>query len=154
MPLEIERKFLVRDDRWRAAADPGTAIVQGYLCAERARTVRVRTAAGRAWLTIKGPATGAVRQEFEYELPAHDAPALLALCGPLLVEKIRYRVPHAGLVWEVDVFAGGNRPLVLAEIELPAADAAVALPDWAGREVTGDHRYHNASLARRPYGAW
>lgn len=165
MGLEIERRFLVPGDGWRNMAGRGMSIRQGYLNAERRNTVRVRLAldetdhpvaatGDRAWLTIKGPATGAVRQEFEYAVPICDAVDLLQLCGPLVIEKTRYRVPHAGRTWEVDVFGAANSPLVLAEVELESADAEVALPGWIGAEVTDDERYHNASLARRPFSRW
>ncbi len=154
--LEIERKFLVADERWRAAAATSVALRQGYFSTGRRAVVRVRLAAAesRGWLTIKGPPKRGVRPEFEYAIPHADAVALLALCGALVVEKTRHRVPFAGRVWEVDEFAGANRPLVLAEIELESVDAAVELPAWIGREVTDDRRYGNSSLARRPFGRW
>jgi adenylate cyclase len=154
MGREIERKFLVRGDGWREGADEGTVLQQGYLSTVPERTVRVRRAGHQAWLTIKGRAQGAVRAEFEYPIPVADATALLALCEPVIIDKTRHRVEHAGRTWEVDVFAGVNAPLVLAEVELEAADARVALPDWVGEEVTEDPRYQNANLSRRPYGQW
>lgn len=154
MGLEIERKFLVADDRWREAAGPGTVLRQGYLSTERGRTVRVRLAAAKAWLTIKGPSAGCGRQEFEYAIPGPDAAALLQLCEPLIVVKTRYEVPYGGCLWEVDVFDDVNRPLVVAEVELDDPAAAVALPDWIGAEVTGDVRYRNSNLARCPFSRW
>jgi adenylate cyclase len=154
MGCEIERKFLVANDRWRQAADGGTSIRQGYLSTAPERVVRVRLAGDLAWLTIKGAGDGAVRPEFEYPVPPTDGAALLALCEPGLVVKTRYRVRHAGRTWEVDVFGGANAPLAVAEVELERADAAVELPDWVGAEVTGDPRYHNANLARNPYNRW
>jgi adenylate cyclase len=154
MGTEIERKFLVRDDRWRGDADTGTVLEQGYLSTVPERTVRVRRAGDRAWLTIKGAARGAERAEFEYPIPVADAAELLELCEPVVIRKTRHRVAHGGRTWEVDVFAGENAPLVLAEVELPAADAVVERPAWAGREVTGDPRYQNASLSREPYARW
>lgn len=155
MALEIERKFLVRGDGWRGQAKP-VLMKQGYVPTTGHRTVRVRTAGSRAWLTLKSPAKGLVRQEFEYEIPLADAEAMLkSMCGNVL-EKNRYRIPAAeqGLVWEVDEFLGENAPLVTAEIELPDETAAVALPNWIGREVTDDHRYKNNNLAERPYSTW
>lgn len=154
MGLEIERKFLVRSDRWRAHADGGTPLIQGYLCADRQRSVRLRVAADRAWLTVKGPTTGTSRAEFEFAIPRPDAVAMLDLCRPQPVEKTRYRVDHAGHTWEIDVFGGANAPLVMAEVELTREGEPVALPDWVGDEVTGDDRYRNASLARRPFSSW
>lgn len=154
MGVEIERKFLVRDDAWREVADQGTVFRQGYLGADAERTVRVRLAGERAWLTIKGMSHGARRAEFEYAIPAADAQQLLALCLPTVIDKTRYRVPHAGHTWEVDVFAGANAPLVVAEVELTHDDEAVQLPRWVGDEVTGDPRYQNSQLSRQPYNTW
>jgi adenylate cyclase len=162
MGLEIERKFLVTGDSWRVLAGPGVFMKQGYLSAERRCTVRVRLAVPvhsngcdqQAWLTVKGPAQGGVRLEFEYAIPPADAVAMLPLCGTHLIEKTRFRVPHEGRSWEVDVFAGANEPLVLAEIELDNAGQEILVPDWVGAEITDDERYHNASLARCPYRSW
>ncbi|MBD3222903.1 CYTH domain-containing protein [bacterium] len=154
MGVEIERKFLVTGDGWRDQADPGQVFRQGYLTTVAERTVRVRRAGDRAWLTIKGRPEGRVRAEFEYEIPAADADELLALCEPTPIDKTRYRLEHAGHVWEVDVFAGANAPLVVAEVELPDAGTEVALPAWVGQEVTDDPRYQNARLSREPYGTW
>ena len=155
MGIEIERKFLVGSDGWRASAGAGQRVRQGYLTAGPGSAVRVRVAGGEAWLTVKGPTRGIARAEFEYPIPLADAEAMLAhLCGPSLIEKTRYVVPFGGRRWEVDVFDGANAGLVLAEVELPAADAAVELPPWAGREVSDDARYANAALARHPYAAW
>ncbi len=155
MKLEIERKFLVASPRWREQATSAVHIRQGYLCAGRACTVRVRLAGDQAWLTIKGPGDGAARAEFEYPLPVADATALLEQVGQQPpIDKTRHRVPYGGLVFEVDVFHGANEGLVLAEVELDAADTHVNLPPWIGREVTGDHRYFNAYLALHPFRSW
>lgn len=154
MAIEIERKFLVKDDAWRAAAGPGTLLVQGYLCSGGEATVRLRLAADRAWLTIKGTTVDLARPEFEYVIPRDDALALLDLCLPWPIEKTRYRVEHAGRVWDVDVFHGANAPLVTAEVELARADEQVEVPAWVGAEVSDDPRYRNASLARHPFGNW
>jgi len=151
---EIERKFLVRDDSWREGA-VGVTVLQGYLTTARECTVRVRVAGGRAWLTVKGPARGLTRPEFEYGIPVEDAEAMLkelSVAPP--VEKTRYRVPFGGLVWEVDVFHGANEGLVLAEVELEHEEQEPPLPPWVGEEVTHDPRYLNASLARHPYTRW
>lgn len=147
MPLEIERKFQVVNDGWRAGAlGPGLALRQGYLAQHP--VVRVRVAGPEAFLTIKGPGL-LERAEFEYAIPPADAEAMLAtLCAPPVIEKTRTRVAHDGLVWEVDVFGGHLAGLVLAEVELPSAEATVSLPDWVGREVTGDARFQNNALAR------
>jgi adenylate cyclase len=149
MGREIERKFLVASDGWRAAGDAGVAIEQGYLSSNAKATVRVRIVDGaRAVLTLKGRAKGYVRAEYEYEIPLMDARELMALARPHVIEKRRHLVQHAGLVWEVDVFAGRHAGLVLAEVELTAEDQAVDLPDWVGREVSDDKRFYNASLSR------
>lgn len=155
MPIEIERKFLVRDDGWRDAAVSATRMRQGYLCLDPGRTVRVRLAGDRAWLTIKGPGDGPARTEYEYPIPPDDAAVLLdRLCHPGQIDKTRHRIPCGGLVFEVDVFHGDNAGLVLAEVELPATDTVVDHPLWLGEEVTGDPRYFNAYLAKRPFSSW
>lgn len=154
MGQEIERKFLVTDDGWRAAATSRAELCQGYLTSGAHPTVRVRLAGGEAWLTIKGETRGAERPEFEYPIPADDARELLRMCPGPLVSKVRHRVPFGGRTWEVDVFAGPNAGLILAEVELESADAVVELPFWVGQDVTADHRYHNSQLAVHPYTSW
>ena len=156
MGVEIERKFRVRAG-WRPDS-AGEEIAQGYLSSVPERTVRVRLRGGRGYLTVKGKnggADAARRAEFEYEIPAADARALLALAEPGVIEKERCLVPMAdGHTWEVDVFHGENEGLVVAEIELDAEDEPFARPDWLADEVTGDARYYNSSLARTPYRLW
>lgn len=155
MPLEIERKFLVHTALWRADPARASRYRQGYLCGAPDVVVRVRTADSAAFLTVKGATQGITRLEFEYPIPIADANEMLdALCGGAIIEKTRYRVPFGGRTWEVDVFAGENAGLVLAEVELPSADAVVELPPWAGVEVSDDSRYYNASLARHPFMHW
>jgi len=121
-----------------------------------AATVRVRTAGGEAYFTIKGPRdeTGIGRDEFEYKIPHQDALGMHEGFCKTFVEKTRYRVPHGGLVWEVDEFHGANEGLIVAEVELPAADHPVSPPSWIGAEVSQDSRYNNSSLAKRPYSQW
>ena len=114
--------------------------------------VRLDGAAGK--LTIKGLTTGVTRAEYEYEIPAEDAAALLALCERPLIEKVRYRVPHEGKTWEVDVFGGDNAGLILAELELASEDEPFTVPPWATEEVSHDPRYYNANLAKAPYRTW
>jgi adenylate cyclase len=151
---EIERKFLVRDPSVVEHVS-GTPIRQGYLSTDPDRTVRVRRAGERAYITIKGRARGPSRAEYEYEVPAEDAAELLdALCLRPILEKTRYRILHAGRTWEVDVFGSDNAGLVTAEIELPDEDVEVDIPDWVGPEVTGDGRFVNANLVARPWTAW
>ena len=159
MPNEIERKYLVNGDAWRGQIVETLSIRQGYLISDTVRTVRVRATGERGYLTIKAkptPGTGPIsRAEFEYAIPRADADALLdTLCALPLIEKLRHLVPHAGLTWEVDEFAGANAGLIVAEIELASADQIVALPDWIGREVSADPRYFNSALAKRPYAQW
>lgn len=154
MSLEIERKYLVRRLPDLAGID-GTPMVQGYLRADADGSVRVRVAGARAWLTVKGPARGNARLEFEYEVPVGDARAMLGvLAVGERVEKVRYRLPFGGRVWELDVFSGRNQGLVLAEVELDDAAETPPLPPWVGREVSADARFLNASLARHPYRVW
>ena len=154
MKIEIERKFLLRGDEWRQGAT-GVLYRQGYLCTDPERTVRVRLGGDTAILAIKGLGDGLSRPEYEVPIPAADASELLdRLCLQPLVEKIRYLVPFAGVTWEIDEFLGANAGLLLAEVELDYAEQPVALPPWIGPEVTGDHRYYNAWLARHPYTAW
>ncbi|HVI58417.1 MAG TPA: CYTH domain-containing protein [Luteimonas sp.] len=161
MALEIERKFLVAGDAWRAQAREVVPMAQGYLNdqaamdsgAQRA-SVRVRIAGERAFLNIKSRELGHTRQEFDYPVPLEDAHALLALCVGGLVEKRRHLVEHAGHLWEVDEFLGDNAGLVVAEIELERADEAFEKPAWLGAEVTDEACYYNLALASRPYSSW
>lgn len=160
MAIEIERKFLVLNEDWRAAADGGTVYRQGYLSrvtgTDAVRSsVRVRSDGERAFLNIKSATLGIRRQEYEYPIPAADAAALLAdLCVGAVVEKTRYRVRAGRHVWEIDVFAGANAGLVVAEIELSREDEVFERPDWLGAEVSDDPRYYNVCLAERPYSSW
>ena len=161
MPLEIERKFLVTNDTWRAAASKVVPMAQGYINdqaamdsgAQRA-SVRVRIAGEEAFLNLKSLQAGHTRQEFDYPIPVADAHALLALCVGGVIDKRRHYVSHAGHVWEVDEFLGDNAGLVVAEIELSSADEAFERPAWAGREATDILRYYNLALATRPYSQW
>ena len=153
MATEIERKFLVVGEAWRADAT-GTDLRQGYLCRDPQRTVRVRIAGPRAWLTIKGATTGISRQEFEYEIPVAEALELLALSVDPPIEKTRYLIEHAGRTWELDEFRGANEGLLLAEIELESESATVDLPPWVGADVSDDPRYFNAVLSARPFNTW
>lgn len=116
--------------------------------------MRVRIKGDKGYLTVKGRNEGIRRLEFEYEIPCEDAEALLKLCEQPLIEKMRYLEAVGGFTWEVDVFAGANAGLRVAEIELPAVDTPFEKPDWAGQEVSGDARYYNSSLIRQPYRLW
>jgi len=161
MPIEIERKFLVTGDGWRAAAHRVIPMAQGYINDQAAMdsgaqkaSVRVRIQDQEAFLNLKSRELGHTRQEFEYPLPLDDARALLALCVGGLIDKRRHLVQHQGHLWEVDEFLGDNAGLVVAEIELESADEAFAKPDWIGAEVTDDARYYNLALASHPFSEW
>jgi adenylate cyclase len=155
MGTEIERKFLVRRDRWQPDPATGTRCRQGYLVNTAGCTIRIRIAGEVGFLTIKGPTTGISRLEFEYPIPLVDAEQLLGeFCAQPLIEKVRHLVPWAGQTWEVDVFEGDNAGLIVAEIELPDADAGFDRPPWLGEEVSHDPRYFNAALTRNPWSRW
>ncbi|MCC4606047.1 CYTH domain-containing protein [Xanthomonas campestris pv. badrii] len=161
MPLEIERKFLVTGDGWRAAAHAVIPMAQGYINDQAAlrsgaqhASVRVRVQGEGAFLNLKSREVGHTRQEFEYPIPVADARALLDLCVGGLIDKRRHLVEYQGHVWEVDEFLGDNAGLVVAEIELASADEAFAKPEWIGAEVTDDTRYYNLALASHPFTQW
>ncbi|MEB3158340.1 MAG: CYTH domain-containing protein [Synechococcus sp.] len=155
MALEIERRFLVRSEQWRALAGGPQSLRQGYLArSEQGITVRLRIQEEQgAWLTLKAPAEGYARHEFEYSVPLEDAEALWRL-APHRLSKTRYTLNLDGGDWVVDCFAGENAPLVLAEVELPVLDVALEIPSWCGREITGDNRWSNAALASQPLAQW
>ncbi len=154
MGMEIERKYLMASDDWRGRAD-GVDYRQGYLSTVKERTVRVRTIADRGFLTIKGISTGASRREYEYEIPAGEAHEMLdELCERPLIEKRRFEITHAGLIWEIDEFSGDNAGLIIAEVELESEDQLIDFPSWIGEEVTGDPRYFNSSLVANPFSTW
>lgn len=154
MGKEIERKFLVKAGMLKLDGFNGTRITQGYLHSDDRVSIRVRLQGGSACLTIKSGAEGPVRSEFEYPVPVEEARALLGLCEGHVIEKTRYIVPHRKRAWEVDVFAGENEGLVIAELELEHVKEHIDLPDWVGDEVTEDRRYYNPYLAGRPYNSW
>ena len=150
MGTETERKFRVTGDGWRAHADQGRHIRQAYLAIDDERQMRVRIVDGAsATLTIKTGGAALSRGEFEYDIPAGDAAALIACCIGQPIEKTRYRVPAGGgLTWEIDRFEDRRDGLVIAEIELDGETADFDRPDWLGEEITGDPAFYNASLAR------
>lgn len=154
MAQEIERKFLLKNNKWKLKAEGRTLIKQGYLNTDKDRTVRVRVRGNKAYLTIKGRTVGMTRAEFEYEISVRDAMDLLELCEKPIIEKARYLVKVGRLVWEIDIFSGDNRGLALAEIELSSEDQKISIPRWIGMEVTGDSRYYNSSLVKTPYSEW
>ncbi|MDE5998358.1 MAG: CYTH domain-containing protein [Muribaculaceae bacterium] len=146
MSLEIEHKFLVKDNSYKSLFSYSVHISQGYLCKEPERTVRVRIKDDKGFLTIKGKNSGAVRAEFEYEISLEDAKKLLSMCVPPILEKIRYIVPFEGHIWEVDEFLGNKVGLVTAEIELKSDDEEYLLPNFVGENVTDNPNYYNSNL--------
>ncbi|WP_061931723.1 CYTH domain-containing protein [Aureimonas sp. AU22] len=146
MHIEIERKFLVVGNAWRAGTVDVRTFRDGLVSQGANGKVRVRIDGQKAWLTVKGARSGISRAEFEYEIPLDDAERLLAdICGPI-IEKDRHIVPHEGRTWEIDVFKGPLAGLVWAEVELDHPDQVFAIPEWVGREVTGNPRFRHANL--------
>lgn len=155
MATEIERKFLLRDDSWRAAVQGSVKMIQGYLANTERGSVRVRLAGDRATLNLKSMTLGVTRSEYDYAIPAADAQSILdSLCLRPLIEKTRHHVHWGGLLWEIDEFHGENAGLVVAELELSHAQQDFARPPWLGPEVSDDPRYYNVCLVEHPYRAW
>ncbi|WP_395059093.1 CYTH domain-containing protein [Flavobacterium sp.] len=154
--IEIERKFLVLNNDFIALAVAKNRIVQGYLNSNPERTVRVRIKGSKGFLTIKGKGndSGTTRLEWETEIPLAEAEKLLSICENGIIDKIRHEIPSGKHIYEVDVFAGENNGLVVAEIELSAENESFEKPNWLGQEVTGDNRYYNAYLSNNPFGSW
>lgn len=149
MAKEIERKFLVKDNSFDNMTTGRSHIRQTYISDRPEATVRLRVLDNRAYITVKGKNSGAVRDEWEYEIPVTEAEEMAArLCGGWSIDKMRHIVAYAGRCWEVDVFHGRHEGLVLAEVELEDADAPVVLPPFVGEEVTGNPAYYNSVLAR------
>jgi len=155
MMQEIERKFLVKGD-FRPFVSKSTQIVQGYLSSVPERVVRVRIKGDKGFLTIKGKVSesGASRFEFEKEITVAEAAELMKICEPGVINKVRHLVNNEPYVFEVDEFLGENEGLIVAEIELPDENAAFSKPDWLGKEITGDMRYYNSMLIKKPYTKW
>ncbi len=154
MGIEIEKKFLLKNDDWRKLAQ-GKEYRQGYLSSVKERTVRIRTIEDTGDLTIKGVSQGAVRAEYEYVIPVDEAKAMLdTLCEKPLIEKKRFKIPYQGLIWEVDEFFGENKGLIMAEAELDSETQVFQKPEWIGVEVTHDSRYFNANLVHHPFSKW
>jgi len=155
MAQEIERKFLIKGD-FKPFVTHSELIEQGYLSSVPARTVRIRVAGERAYLTIKGKgnASGMSRYEWEKEISLTEGRELLLLCEPGIIKKKRHILPSAHLKFEIDEFLGNNQGLILAEIELPSEDTLFEKPYWLGDEVTGDNRYYNSYLSTHPFQNW
>nr|WP_299170735.1 CYTH domain-containing protein [uncultured Allomuricauda sp.] len=154
--LEIERKFLVKSDRYKQSASTQVRIVQGFLNTDPERTVRVRIKGDKAFLTVKGLSnkSGTTRFEWETEIRASEAVNLIDLCEAVILEKNRYHVPIGNHVYEVDEFFGENKGLIIAEIELNHEDEIFEKPEWLGKEVTGEIKYYNSQLSKTPFNAW
>jgi adenylate cyclase len=161
MGVEIERKFLLAGDGWRGLVERSEAIAQGYLVAMASieaghakSSVRVRISGEEAWLNIKSATLGIERQEYEYPIPLADARHMLDTLADGVLEKVRHHVMLDGAHFEIDEFGGANQGLLVAEIELDAADAAYPTPGWLGAEVSDLVRYYNVNLIGRPYSQW
>lgn len=161
MGIEIERKFLLAGDGWRRLVERSEPIAQGYLVAMASieaghakSSVRVRISGEHAWLNIKSATLGIERQEYEYPIPLADARHMLDTLADGVLEKVRHHVMLDGAHFEIDEFGGANQGLLVAEIELDAADAAYPTPDWLGAEVSDQVRYYNVNLIGRPYSLW
>ncbi len=156
MGKEIERKFIVKNDKYKSLANP-VKYRQGYIPRTNKVTVRIRIAGEKGFITLKDKATGFSRHEFEYEIPIAEAKEMLdILCDKPQIEKFRYIIPanEPELKWEVDEFLGDNEGLVIAEIEVPTEETKFTLPDWVGEEVTGNKKYNNNNLCKNPYKTW
>ena len=155
MATEIERKFLLNDSSWKSFADEGTVYSQGYLVGSKMSSVRVRIQGKHAYLNIKSATIDITRQEFEYEIPIDEATEILeTLCEKPLIRKTRYHIKNENHLWEIDVFEGENKGLVVAEIELSDKNESFNKPEWLGIEVSDDERYYNVSLVKHPFKDW
>lgn len=150
---EIERKFLVKNNDFKALSTTSLCIKQGYLNSNPNRAVRIRIQDYTSFITIKGisDSTGASRFEWEKEIPQNEALQLLGLCEPQIISKTRYIVPFSGNLWEVDVFEGNHQGLKLAELELKDINQTFEIPNWIGEEVTGNKKYYNTYLSKHPF---
>lgn len=154
MAHEIERKFLLSNQDWRALVTGSFVLKQGYLSTTPESTVRVRVKSDRAMLTIKSKNTGIRRSEFEYEIPIQDAEEMFLLCQKPLIEKTRYTITIGKHIWEIDEFSGANNGLLVAEIELGVEEESFEKPEWVGEEVSADARYYNSNLVAHPFAQW
>ncbi len=155
MGIEIEKKFLLRNDNWRSNVVKSIAFRQGYLAGSEKSSVRIRIEGQKANINIKGATLGVTRREYEYSIPLDDADELLSsLCDGPLIEKIRNYVMVDDKQWEIDEFRGDNEGLIVAEIELQNENEAFNKPDWLGAEVSDDKRYYNSVLVNHPYKNW
>lgn len=155
MGIEIERKFLLKNDDWRKVSGKPVRFRQGYLVGAEKSSVRVRLEGNKAFINIKSATLGITRQEYQYPIPVADAEKLLDdLCEKPLIEKDRFFIREGNHRWEIDEFFGDNQGLVVAEIELQSEDESFERPGWLGMEVSGDKRYYNVCLVQYPYKDW
>jgi adenylate cyclase len=155
MGKEIERKFLIDQQKWDSLTKPeGKLFRQGYLLTDKDKTIRVRATETKGFLTIKGQTIGATRMEYEYEIPVGEAIELLDNFSLSELSKTRYEIPFSGKLWEVDVFLGDNKGLIVAEIELESENETFDLPDWVTTEVTEEEKYYNSNLTVKPFKDW
>jgi len=155
MPIEIERKFLLKNETWRAEVLSSTVFKQGYFAGNGKASIRVRVEGEQANINIKGATIGVKRAEYEYPIPLDEAIELLeTLCEHPLIEKVRHIVKHAEHKWEIDEFDGENDGLIVAEVELQSEQESIQLPAWAGEEVSAQEKYYNVSLRSNPYKNW
>jgi len=154
--IEIERKFLVTSEAFKAEAHSEIKIVQGFLSTDPERTVRVRIKGIQGFLTIKGKSNeaGTTRFEWEREIPVEEAESLLKICLSGVIDKIRYEVKLENHLFEIDIFNGDNDGLIVAEVELSSQDETFPTPNWLGEEVTGDPKFYNSQLSKQPYKNW
>ena len=156
MSVEIERKFLVKNDDFKSDSYAQKSIKQGYLNSDKSRTVRIRIADDKAYITIKGQSniSGTTRFEWEKEIDKNEAENLLLLCEPSIIDKTRYLVKVGPHTFEVDEFYGDNKGLVVAEVELNSESEEFTKPNWLDKEVTGDVKYYNSSISKKPFKDW
>lgn len=147
--MEIERKFLLKNDEWRKLVSKTIQMKQGYICSDPEKTIRIRITDANAYITLKGKGTSLSHPEYEYEIPQKDAEEMFSLfCQKASLEKARHIVGYKSHIWEIDEFYGRHKGLVLAEVELKDENEVVELPDWVDREVTGNPRYYNSNLVK------
>lgn len=156
MSLEIERKFLVKNNNFKNVSYQKTEIKQGYLNSDKNRTVRIRITNDKAFITIKGKSnvSGTTRFEWEKEIDKTEAEQLLLLCEPSIIDKTRFLVKNEEHTFEIDEFYGDNNGLIVAEIELSSEKESFKKPNWLGEEVTGELKYYNSSLSKVPFKDW
>lgn len=154
MGIEIERKYLIKSNEWKSLGDK-KFYQQGYLLSDKNRTIRIRTIEEKGFITIKGSAKGISRNEFEYEIPVEEARVILeTLCEKPFIKKYRTKIQLNNLIWEVDEFIDENNGLVIAEVELQNENQKIVIPNWVGKEVTGNIKYYNAMLIKNPFTKW